>query len=40
MLVVTTGQSGDPVIFFILVISDYWLLHGKARARPAQADQE
>jgi len=27
MLIVTTGQSGDPVVFFIFVISNDRLLH-------------
>jgi len=40
MLVMTTGQSGDPVVFFIFVISDYRLFHGNGLARPVQADQE
>ncbi len=40
MLVMPTGQSGDPVILFILVVSDYRLFHGKDLERPAQADQE
>jgi len=27
MLIVTTGKSGNPVVFFIFVISGYRLLH-------------
>jgi|GEM_PF-2762134 len=40
MLVMTTGQSCDPVVFFIFVVSDYRLFQGNGLDRPAQADQE
>lgn len=40
MLVMPTGQPGNPMLFFILVEGDDGLFHGERRSLPIQADQE
>lgn len=34
MLIVTTGKSGNPVVFFVFVVSNNWLFHATQVNRP------